>query len=116
MPLDDFGGCALELLSIGTDKRRWGRQEENFNAESGSAVERHDMRVGCILDREAPVEELVSLQIGPRQLTMGIVLFRKETPGTKHHAVQPVFEKMNAAKPLGGELGHPIDVSRRERP
>src|SRR5215469_12440523 len=54
------------------------------------------MCVGRILDREAPVEKLVSLQIGPRQLRLGIVFFRKETPGTKYHAVQPVFEEMNA--------------------
>ena len=53
MPLDDFGGCALELLSmertsgVGANKRN--------KAKSGSAVERHDMRVGRILDREAPV-------------------------------------------------------------
>ena len=114
MALDDFGGCALEFLSLGTDKGRWGGQKENFKTKSGSTVESHDMRISGILDRETPVEELVCLQIRPRQLTMGIVLFRKETPGTKYHAVQPVFEEMEAAKPLGSELGHPVDVPRCE--
>jgi len=72
------------------------------------------MRVGRILDREPAIEEFVGLQIGSRQLMLGIVLFRKEAAGAKHHAVQPVFEEMEAAKPLGSELGHPVDVPRCE--
>jgi hypothetical protein len=74
--------------------------------------ERHDMRVGRIFDRETPVGEFVGLQIGPRQLTLGIVLFRKEASGAKYHAVQPIFEKMEAAKPRGAS-GPKLSSSQR---
>src|SRR5215469_13276950 len=114
--LDDVGGCALQRLSVGTNEWSRGRQDKDLKPKRRGTVERHDMCVGRILDREPPVEKFVSLQIGPRQLTLGIVLFRKKASGAKYQAVQPVFEEVEAAKPLGGELGHPVDVPRRERP
>src|SRR5262249_10556810 len=85
--LDDVAGSALQRLSLGTNEWSWGRQDKNFKTKGWSTVERHNMRVSRILDREPPVEKFVGLQIGPRQLTLGIVLFRKEACGTKYHAV-----------------------------
>jgi hypothetical protein len=83
MAFDDVGGCAFQRRGLGRAERGWGRQHKNFKAKGWSTVERHDVRIGRILDRKPPVEEFVGLQIGPGQLTLSIVLFRKEASGTK---------------------------------
>ena len=59
--------------------------------------------------------KLVGLQVRTGQLAMGVVLLRKEATRAQDHAVQPVFEIVKLAQPLGSELGHSVDVPRSER-
>ena len=59
--------------------------------------------------------KLVGLQVRTGQLAMGVVLLRKEATRAQDHAVEPVFEIVKLAQPLGSELGHSVDVPRSER-
>jgi hypothetical protein len=47
---------------------------------------------------------------------MRVILLWKEATGAQDHAVQPLFEIVEPAQPLGGEFRHSVDVPRRERP
>jgi hypothetical protein len=76
----------------------------------------NDVGFGRILDRKAPVEELVGLLVQAGQLAMRIILFREKAARAENHAIQPVIEKMQPTQSLGGKLCHPIDVARHERP
>ena len=68
-----------------------------------------------IFDRQPPVEKFVRLEVLSGELSVRVVVLRKEAAGAQDHAIQSVFEKLNMAQPLGGEFRHAVDVARRER-